>query len=449
MTGADGRAGHALARPEFGLNHVLAYGQSLATGWEGWPALSTTQPFDSLMLGASVRPAEEQAPHWRPMVGPVAGEGLLRPLVATVQAVPGGALLDPAQVAALPRGNVAMGETVLEGAINTWRGRMERRSDRVLLASACGVGGRSLEQLAKGARPELFNRLRECVAAGRQAAAAAGRSYGVVALLFLQGEHNAVGVSGAVAAKADYKALLRRFNADFLEDVVHGVAGQSTAPAVFTYQTGGGYASDTLDVAMAQLEVATEAPGVFMAGPVYPVSDKGGHLDANGYRWLGAQFGKVMHRVLSLGLPWMPLHPLRAVLHDRTVVARFHVPVPPLVFDRVLAARRWVEFADRGFAVVDADGPVPVEMVEIDGPYRVAITLARRPGAGAVLRYGDRTGHQGRGCLHDSDTAVADDCYLYDAATGHDPAADIPGLVGQRYRLANWCVAFRIVIQGV
>lgn len=439
------------ARPEFGLNHVLTYGQSLATGWEGWPALSSTQPYDSLMLGASVRPAEEQAPHWRP-VPPAEGApggSLLRPLVASVQAVPGGALLAPGQVARLPRGDVAMGETVLEGAVNFWRARMPRRPDRVLLASACGVGGRSLEQLSRGARPELFNRLRECVAAGRRAAAETGRSYGVVAVLFLQGENNALGINGATADAAEYAALLRRFHADLREDVIQGVAGQAVAPALFTYQTGGAYASDTLSVATAQLDYALATQGVFMVAPVYPLTDKGPHLDANGYRWLGAQFGKVMHRVLTLGEDWQPLHMRRATLSERSLLVEFHVPVPPLRFDRVLAGRRWAEYPDRGFTVVDDAGKVPIEAVALAGPDRVALTLARRPGPGATLRYGDRTGHLGRGSLHDSDPGEADDRYVYDPATGHDPAADIPELVGRRYSLVNWCVAGRVTVVGV
>ncbi len=52
---------------------------------------------------------------------------------------------------------------------------------------------------------------------------------------------------------------------------------------------------------MAQWEASVEIPGLFLAAPCYPVTDKGGHLDANGYRWLGAQFGKAMHAVLDLG----------------------------------------------------------------------------------------------------------------------------------------------------
>ncbi|HEY0418741.1 MAG TPA: hypothetical protein VGC80_04410 [Acetobacteraceae bacterium] len=179
----------ALARPEFGINHVIAYGQSLSSGWEGWPALSTTPRLDSLMLGDSVRPVHEAAPRWQPV-----GAAAFRLLAATVQRIADGAILSPEEIAALPPGAAALGETVLEAAVNTWRARMIAGGAILganrLLASSCGVGGRSLEQLSQGAAPELFNRLRDCVAAARRAAADAGQDYGLAALLFLQGEHN-------------------------------------------------------------------------------------------------------------------------------------------------------------------------------------------------------------------------------------------------------------------
>ena len=30
-----------IAQADRAINHVIAYGQSLSSGWEGWPALST------------------------------------------------------------------------------------------------------------------------------------------------------------------------------------------------------------------------------------------------------------------------------------------------------------------------------------------------------------------------------------------------------------------------
>jgi hypothetical protein len=439
-----------LARPDRAINHVLTYGQSLATGWEGWPALSLLPRHDSLMLGRSVRPRHENAPHWRPL-----GSAALERLVATVQEIDGG-LLTPEQVAGLPSGALAMGETVLEAAVSALRRAMLEAKQgrpwladptgRRLLASACGVGGRTLEALSRGAAPDLFARLRECMEAGRAAAEGVRLDYGVTALLFLQGEHNNWALNGSTGERVPYLALMRNFVRDFAAVAVQASA-QPVPPAVFTYQTGGAYSSDGMGVPQAQLELALQVPGVFMAAPVYPVTDKGGHLDANGYRWLGAQFGKVMARVLVDGQDWRPLHPLRAAVRERQVLAEFHVPEPPLAWGRPYSRHVAVDVPQRGFAVLDETGAVPIEAVEVVSAAGVLITLGRAPEGEATLRYAGRTVHNGLGSLHDSDPAVAEDVYEYDALTGHDPSAEIAELVGRPYPLQNWCAAFLMPIQ--
>jgi hypothetical protein len=437
-----------LARPNFGINHVIAYGQSLSDGWEGWPPLSVTPRHDSIMLGRSVRALHEQSTRWEPV-----GTAEFHRLVATAQLAPGGALLTAQQIAALAPGSAALGETVLEAAVNTWRGRILAASGATasahrLLASCCGVGGRTLEQLSKGATPELFNRLRDCTKSAKQTAALAGHDYGLTALLFLQGESNSWGLNQGTSDRTTYKSLLRQFYEDFCNDIALGIAGQRTMPGMFLYQTGAAYASDTLSIAQAQLEAALEIPGCFLAAPAYPVTCKGaGHLDANGYRWLGSQFGKVMHYVIGLGLNWQPLHPLHATAAGLVVTVTFHVPAPPLAWGRPFAGHFALDVPDKGFTVLDEAGAaVPIANVELDGPDSIRISLQRLAETPMRLLYADRR-HHGRGCLHDSDREVADDHYEFNAASGHYPSADIPGLVDQPYPLMNWCVAFIIPIR--
>jgi hypothetical protein len=429
--------GLRMAQAGPGLNHVMAYGQSLASGWEGWPALSLQPRGDSLMLGRSVRPEHESAAHWTPIGGPS-----LHRLAATVQDPSTGLLLAPEDVARLPPGNVALGETVLEAAVHALRTGMTV-PDGVLLASSCGTGGRPMEALSRWAEPELFNRLRDCARTARQVATLSGRDYRVLAVLLLQGENNSWGLNGSTADRSAYRALLARFYHALITDIAQGIAGQAAPPALFLYQTGGAYASDELGVAMAQLDLALGLPGCIMVGPSYPVPDKGGHLDANGYRWLGAQFGKVMHRVLTLGEAWRPLHPTHASLRGQTVRVRFHVPAPPLVWGRPFAGHRQVDVAERGFSVIDAEGSVPVVSVELTAPNEADLMLGRAPVGETLLRYADRR-HGGIGCLHDSDTTLAEDTYEYNSQTGHYPSAAVEALVGRPYPLMNWCVAFSI-----
>ncbi|HET9018219.1 MAG TPA: hypothetical protein VFN46_01470 [Acetobacteraceae bacterium] len=436
--------GVALARPDRDINHVIAYGQSLSNGYEGWPALSQEQPCDSLMLGEAVRPLRDDSVEWRPV-----GAAAFRPLRAVVQDYGSGAPLDAAAVAALPPGSISMGETVLEGAVNFWRRRQIEGGAlpgrQRLLASSCGVGGRTLEALSKGASPELFRRLRDCVRLARATAAAEGASYGIAAVLFLQGESNSWGLDGGTADRAAYKALLHMFRRDALADLATGIAGQAAAPAMFLYQTGGTYASESLSIAQAQLDFTLETQDCFLVAPHYAVTGKGGHLDANGYRWLGQQFGKVMHRVLTLGEDWRPLHPLRAEMKGQEVRVTFHVPVPPLSWGRPICGYGFADPQAGGFSVLDEAGSVPVTKVALDGPDRVRIVLGRETAGAVTLRYADQA-HGGRGALHDSDATVAPDRYVFDPATGHYPEADIPELAGRPYPLMNWCVAFAIPV---
>jgi hypothetical protein len=428
------------AQPGFGINHILAYGQSLSTGWEGAPALTRKPRHDTLMLGRSVRGGgPEASPDWEPLGGPV-----LRQLVATDQ-LPDGTLLDEAGLAALPPGTAVLGETVLEEALGHLRGRMLAADAtarlRLLLGSACGVGGRAIEQLSRGANPELFARLRVCVARARAASLAWGKTYGIPAVLLLQGENNSWGINGAASDGPAYGALLARLCRDIATEVAAGVAGQAAPPAFITYQTGGAYASDDMAVPQAQLDFALATEGVFMAAPVYPLPDRPtGHLRADGYRWLGAQFGKVLATLFMDRRPWRPLHPAAAVRDGNRILATFNVPEPPLVFGRPFIGARRESVPDQGFTVVDETGRVPVEAVEIAGPDQVALRLPRAPAGATRLRYADRA-HRGRGGLHDSDARLAEVGF---AGADLDPAE--AGLLGTPYPLMNWCVGFDVAV---
>ncbi|ACL61420.1 sialate O-acetylesterase [Methylobacterium nodulans] len=171
--------------------------------------------------------------------------------------------------------------------------------DRKLVISNCAVGGRTIEQLSKGVSPELFNRLRVMSAAGKAAAQAANLTYGIPAVLWLQGEYNYVPDFGGSISKSSYKAKLAQLISDIKSELV---PNQSKPPALIMYQTGGQYTSDAADLSIgdAQWELSQEMAGVFIATPSYPFTDKGGHLTPNGYRWMALYFRKVLHEVLTL-----------------------------------------------------------------------------------------------------------------------------------------------------
>lgn len=436
---AEGNA--TAARPAWDYNHVIAYGQSLSSGWEGWPALSVDQRFDSLMIGASVHGSNESGPRFE-----VAGTAAFHPLVATVMSnAAKGEVLTPEAVAALPPGNTALGETVLEAALDHWRAR-QLATDTArgrFVATSTGVGGRAIEQLSHGQGP--FNRPLMAARTARDLAAAAGGSYGIAALVWLQGENNSIGLNGTQDRMA-YVALSAKLQADLNREMVQAIAAQPAPPAVFTHQVGGLYVRDaaTMSIPLAQIDCAFSLPDWFMVGPSYPVTEKGGHLDPNGYRWLGQQFGKVMHAVLDLGQGWKPLHPLRATHRGHQVLVDFHVPHPPLVFGACHVRTRPTSWPDGGFSVFDAHGRIPVAAAAVVGEASVMLVLERAPGAEAVLCYGAEGPHGGYGNLHDSDPTEATQVYEYRAGSGQYPGADLPELIGKPYPLWNWCVVFRM-----
>ena len=58
------------------------------------------------------------------------------------------------------------------------------------------------------------------------------------------------------------------------------------------------------------------------------------------------------------------------------------------------------------------------------------------------VKYAGKTTFDGNGNLRDSDAAVSEDLYVYDANAKNLPDENIAELVGKPYPLYNWCIAF-------
>ncbi len=200
-----------IQRPVFNYNLFFSYGQSLSNGTQGFPALSVTQPLDNIMWGQSVGPAANGATS---VDFVPEGDALFHPLIATVEAT-GGGLASPATVATYDfsvTGNSNPGETIVEGALNTFRKLwlqnygLTADQNRLFVGNACGIGGQTIEALSPGASPELFNRIRDLIS-GVMAVVPSGKTFGVAGVLFDQGQQN-YGETGAGATYAFYYAAL-------------------------------------------------------------------------------------------------------------------------------------------------------------------------------------------------------------------------------------------------
>lgn len=439
-------------RPTAKYNHILMFGQSLSTSNEGWPALSKTPVGGNLMWGMSTRPNGRYVANFTPI-----GNSVLNPLKAVVQSDDGSTILTDAQVAALPPGAGNEGEGAEVAMTNFARKQflqyhcLASDPSRLFVASSCGVSGRTIEQLSKGADPGFYLRLVQAAQGVKNIANAEGATYCIPAIVWMQGEFNYIPDRGGNTTKASYKAQLLAQSALWTADIIQAIADQTAPPAIITYQTGASFTRDDndLSIGMAQWELSQEQPNWFMASPYYPYTDKSGHLDPNGYRWLGHQLGKVFHRVVTLGQEWKPLSPRNVTISGTEVLIDFHVPCPPLVWDKPYVNLVATDYVDKGFRVKDNSGVIAIRSVEIVAETVVKIVLASAPGAGARVKYASQTASLGNGCLRDSDPTVAMDKYQYIAGTGQYAAANIAALVDKPYPLHNWCIAFSLEPQVI
>ena len=410
-------------------NHIIMSGQSLSVGADSEVTLSTEQKHGNVMIGDDVSFwIQNDNGKFFPLIGKQ-GRG---------------------------------GENPVFGTANFFKKLYEdsKGPERMIIASSCGTSGKSIEQLSKDG-PNcvldekaqiaakkwcLWSKMPGAVRAGKEITAKLGKSYSVIAVCWVQGETN-YSPNGAdwATTKDDYKKKLAEYRQNFIKDAANDIAGQKMPPAFITYQTGGSYSNDIngLAIGMAQWELTNEVPGCYMATPKYPFVSYGGHLTANGYRWMGAQFAKVLDKVLLKRQGWKPLSPRNLSLEGRTISIDFHVPEPPLVFDGTYIGRKKMDSGNKGFAVLDIDGEVPVKSVRIVMGTIVEIVCARDFHKGSVyVKYAGKTPFDGNGNLRDSDTAVSEDLYVYDPDAKNLPDENIPELVGKPYPLYNWSIAF-------
>lgn len=438
------RTGNTTAqRPTAAYNHFLGTGQSLMLGAEGWPSLTNTPPYGgNLTIGLSVH---RGGASWSGFL-----DNNFHPLQARVCGLADPfTLLDASEQAALTPGDDPAGETPLEAALTflrrSWNNHYGVEDDltRKFVGSCVARGGQTIAELSK---PSFnWDRVIACATLAKSITTGLGASYCIPAVLFMQGEND----YGDGTTKEAYKAGVKQYVADLRSDVQVAIAGQ-TKPFLFvTYQTSGrflGSYDQNLAVSMGQLELALEEPDWVMAGPNYPYTDKDGHLDTNGYRWMGEQFGKVLAKIFVHGQGWQPLHPRSLSKRGREVLIGFHVPEPPLVFDLPYVINTATDYAAKGFAARDDLGDNPISSVEIVADTLVLLTLSRDPVGEMRLRYGGKEIFNGNGCLRDSDTAVSFFNYEYHAGTGQYASANIPALVDKPYPLENWCVLFDLPV---
>jgi lysophospholipase L1-like esterase len=258
--------------------------------------------------------------------------------------------------------------------------------DFVSVHSAVGEDGQGMVFLKKNAMPKGLNgRSYEAAMIETKAIArlakAAGKSYGIGAIVVTHGE--------ADAGNEDYENQLRELWQDYNSDL-SAITGQKEKIQMIVSQQNS--CNDHSPSALAQWKVSDDFPGeIVCSGPKYQYhSTDGVHLTADGYRQMGEKYAQVYFERVILGNDWRPLEPKTVERSNTVITVHFHVPVPPLVWDTNLesphpSVSEWKD--GNGFEVTTADGQkVAIASVAISGS-SVVITCAADPGDRARVGY--------------------------------------------------------------
>lgn len=412
-----------LAEKEY--TQIILYGQSLGMGWECPEAITVEASKDCFMVGSS--------PHINHGND---GSFVLQPLKA-VKWEKGGEEPVVAMTASL-----------------AWKYNILSHKSQKFIASCCGEGGKSIEQLMKQQEREAFSFYKDeflrCLERTKETCTAAGAEVACPAIVFMQGEYNYAFLENggfregedATSDKNRYKEYLLQLKNDMQADVMRCYA-QSEKPVFFIYQVAGDYVKNReMTINRAQQEFAEENDDVILLSSTYFVPDyDGGHLSTNGYRWYGEQAAKQIYNYFVHGVKDSNVALKNAERKNNMIVLEFKVPDGPLVLDD------WtVEHApDYGFCLYDSEfNKVEIDSVNVRGT-KVKIKAKDLPAGKVILTYAGK-GARGTGNLRDSDTASSLYRYYDDRESSPEKREGYTArtkmgnfLYGKMYPLYNWC----------
>lgn len=372
--------------------HFILYGQSLATGNQSYPSLSVTNVAGNYMIGDQVwiNYGNTIFSNFNPLIATLAKSDVSKPLSR----------------------NGGMAECPLVAAAN----HIQTKSvvSNKILATSAGTGGKSIEQLSKESKQSINYYLDYTKTITKASEISKNNGYKITcpAIIWMQGEYNytADNTRGLISGqpnctdKSTYKNLLIQLKNNMQTDVMSAYS-QTSKPLFITYQVGAQYTKGkTLEIGMAQLEMANENDDVFCAGPVYQMSDRGGHLDANGYRWYGEMIAKAYLQTINTGKKFQPLQPkeIARTTNPKEIKVKFLVPKLPLVLD-ILTVKK---VTDYGFTVYNNDIRQIISSVTIDNDCVRLICSANLTGKVEIVYAGLNTTSSydnGHGNLRDSD----------------------------------------------
>lgn len=350
---------------------LMFYGQSLACGADSGPLISTTQFFNDISFAGGPRSGAEQG-------GSTASTA---PLI---------------EQAGAPSGQVD-GETPVSGA--AYRASRDALlksaidpANLVIFGASAGSSGKAIAQLAKGTAP--YTTLLNQINAAKALAVAAGKSFSIPAICWVQGEQDV-----GIGVYASYRAALKQLRLDTEADI-QAITGQTEPVAFLCYQTaldtqwlswGPSQTSDFEGVQRAQLDLCNTEPHFYLVTPCwwFPPAPPPGlsnvHLSSLGYNWMGQYFGRAWAEIVVQKIKPRSLRPLGAVAVNNQVRVKFDVPYRPMVIDVTNIA----VYPNYGFEVQDDTGvmalPNSAFTISESGD-ELVITLSRALGTNPFVR---------------------------------------------------------------
>lgn len=418
---------HPCATIKKGLNIVIVGGQSFSLGAQaGTIVTREPSPRGNLMLGGSPRGKHGELVDTNYTFDPFGGN-VYQPLQECGQTKDGVIVNLTSQAG-------YYGETISSGLVESLKDYWNREkgvvndTDVTFAISCCGTGGATHDQLKKSTGT-YYNRFLTCLDGHIEAAALAGfTDVQVVGIVYLHGE------SMAGATKTSYKANLAEMRNDMIADI-KSKFGQSDDPAFFIHQIGGDYpasVSTQMGTSQAQLEFASETPGVFICDNEFGYPTPGAHLYPNGYRWMGCRFAKRMYPVLR-DKQTVPFKIIDAVYSAGAVYVAFSSPTA-LKTRTVYKGVTAINDPTMGFTVRNSNGAVAISNAEIISESVVKLTLAQAQSTPLTLWLGSSYNNAVHN-LCDSTAEKSIFNYVYDGTMQQSSAENIAEYVGKSYPL--------------
>ncbi len=359
---------------------IVGTGQSLSVGTT--PITSTTQPFHNLKLslaGVAVPPWDSTNSAFK-----------MIPLVEPIRSLASG------YPAPYP-GNI-YGETPHSAMANEITFLVqcpEPDRDYVTVHTVVGESGQGIVALQKQTGDTTGTTGRAYAATLFEAEAitrlaqAAGKSYGIAAVVMTHGETD----SGSSTYKDDLIQLMSDYNTDLA-----AITGQTQKIAMYlsqqhAYPNGADSAGQRPVANIVQWQLGVDHKGDFVCtGPQYQYpansNNDGIHLSATGYQLIGEKTAEAYYERTVLGRDWQPLQPTSAVRSGRTITVHFNVPVPPLNWDESFDSPAIAAWANgRGFELRSSNGNITITSVAISGDDVVVTADSDLPSSGLVVGY--------------------------------------------------------------